>query len=48
MGFDVTSGASVDSDCFGIFTLPGFPATEGWDAVSGLGTPSFEFLSKML
>lgn len=47
VGFDVTQGASQYTDCFGI-PLPGFPATVGWDAVSGLGTPDFAYLSKNL
>lgn len=48
VGQDVVKGASVDQDCFGIFTLPGFPALQGWDAVSGLGTPDYEYLRKAL
>lgn len=48
VGFDVTRGKSVETDCFGIITLPGFPAASGWDAVSGLGTPNYEYLSKAL
>jgi subtilase family serine protease len=32
--FDVTTGNNTDSA-----TVPGFPATTGWDPVTGLGTP---------
>merc|ERR1711972_1193698 len=40
--FDVTSGSS--SGC-GFFSK-GWPATKGWDAVTGLGTPSYDRLAK--
>merc|ERR1712232_266614 len=40
--FDVTSGSS--SGC-GLFSS-GWPATKGWDAVTGLGTPSYDRLAK--
>lgn len=37
---DITEGSNPDGCC------PGFPATKGWDAVTGLGTPNFgELLS---
>lgn len=43
VGFDVTRGKSLDTNCDrGI--LPGFPAATGWDAISGLGTPDYTFL----
>jgi len=32
--FDVTTGNNTASD-----TVPGYPATKGWDPVTGLGTP---------
>jgi tripeptidyl-peptidase-1 len=48
VGFDVTQGASQDTNCFPLFPLPGFPATKGWDAVSGLGTPRYDFLREKL
>jgi tripeptidyl-peptidase-1 len=40
--YDVTSGNNADSCC------PGFPAFKGWDAVTGLGTPNFGFLSTLV
>jgi len=41
--FDVTTGSS--SGCmFG----KGWPATKGWDAVTGLGTPNYERLAKVV
>lgn len=43
VGYDVVEGASVDTNCL-FQTLPGFPAAAGWDAVSGLGTPSYTYL----
>lgn len=36
--WDVTQGNNSDYPC------PGFPAWEGWDAVTGLGTPNFKSL----
>lgn len=51
VGQDVTIGHNVDGMCYpdhnGV-PLKGFPAVPGWDAVSGLGTPDFEFLLKNL
>jgi tripeptidyl-peptidase-1 len=38
--YDVTQGSNPDGCC------PGFPATKGWDAVTGLGTPNFRELLK--
>jgi len=32
----------------GVVPGSGFPATKGWDATSGLGTPDFEMLSQRL
>jgi tripeptidyl-peptidase-1 len=43
VGYDVVSGANKNPSC-----PQGFPARAGWDAVSGLGTPQFDFLSKNL
>eukprot|EP00331_Platyophrya_macrostoma_P008612 CAMPEP_0176426888 /NCGR_PEP_ID=MMETSP0127-20121128/12204_1 /TAXON_ID=938130 /ORGANISM="Platyophrya macrostoma, Strain WH" /LENGTH=602 /DNA_ID=CAMNT_0017808229 /DNA_START=43 /DNA_END=1854 /DNA_ORIENTATION=- len=43
VGYDVVEGASVDTNC-DTGTLPGFPTAAGWDAVSGLGTPSYTYL----
>ena len=48
VGYDITQGASQDSNCFPLFPLPGFPAAVGWDAVSGLGTPRYDYLRKHL
>ncbi len=48
VGFDITQGASQDTNCFPLFPLPGFPAAKGWDAVSGLGTPRYDFLRERL
>jgi len=54
VGFDVTIGQSYAANpsgyCPGTY-LPGFPATKGWDAITGLGSPDFNtilqaFLSK--
>jgi tripeptidyl-peptidase-1 len=42
--FDVTEGSS--SGC-GLFSK-GWPATKGWDAVTGLGTPNYEKLAKVV
>jgi len=39
IGFDVTQGNNKHIPC-----PEGFPATEGWDAVSGLGTPQLNVL----
>jgi subtilase family serine protease len=33
--YDITTGNNTDSD-----TVPGYPATTGWDPVTGLGTPN--------
>lgn len=38
---DVTSGSAVGCG------LAGFPATKGWDAVTGFGTPLFEQLKTL-
>jgi len=42
--FDVTTGSS--SGC-GMFSK-GWPAAKGWDAVTGLGTPNYEKLAKVV
>jgi len=42
--FDVTQGSG--SGC-GFFSQ-GWPATKGWDAVTGLGTPNYENLAKVV
>jgi len=39
MFFDVTKGQNG-----GAMSSSGFPATEGWDASTGLGTPNFEIM----
>merc|ERR1712100_816341 len=41
---DIISGSS--SGC-GLFSK-GWPATKGWDAVTGLGTPNYEKLAKVV
>ena len=41
---DVTTGST--SGCG--FSGGGWPATAGWDAVTGLGTPNFAALSKIV
>ena len=43
IGFDVTDGNNKQSGCSG-----GFPATVGFDAISGFGTPTFEKLRRVL
>jgi tripeptidyl-peptidase-1 len=40
--YDVTSGNNADGCC------PGFNAYKGWDPVTGLGTPNFDFLTKLV
>jgi len=40
--FDVTQGYNGEGCC------PGFNATKGWDPVTGLGTPNFEVLLKIV
>ena len=47
VGFDIESGASVDTDCFGL-PVAGFPAWRGWDAVTGWGTPDYSVLRSVL
>ena len=39
VGQDITSGNNKVSAC-----PAGFPAVEGYDAITGLGTPDFSFL----
>merc|ERR1712151_1201805 len=41
--FDVTTGSSS-----GCLLSKGWPATKGWDAVTGLGTPNYERLAKVV
>ena len=43
LGFDVTDGNNKNPSC-----PAGFPARAGWDAVSGLGTPTFDKLKELL
>lgn len=43
LGFDVVTGNNKHSGCDA-----GFPAIEGWDAVTGLGTPLFQNLKAVL
>jgi len=43
LGFDVVTGNNKRSACDA-----GFPATEGWDAVTGFGTPLFQNLKSLL
>jgi tripeptidyl-peptidase I len=43
LGFDVTQGNNKLGGC-----PAGFPATEGWDAVTGLGTPTYQKLRAAL
>ncbi len=41
--YDVTQGNNAHGCC-----VHGFPATTGWDAVTGLGTPNYRQLKSML
>merc|ERR1712216_96024 len=41
---DITTGSSSGCGFFG----GGWPAKEGWDAVTGVGTPDYEKLVKMV
>ena len=41
--FDVTQGNNADGCC-----IHGFRCTQGWDAVTGLGTPNYSVLKAML
>ena len=43
VGFDVTEGNNKLAAC-----PAGFPATKGWDAVTGLGTPTYNKLRGIL
>lgn len=40
--YDVTAGNNYDSCC------PGFNAYKGWDPITGLGTPNFDFLTSLV
>jgi len=42
---DITTG--VNNGC-GIRKVGGWPAKEGWDAVTGVGTPDFAKLAKVV
>merc|ERR1711865_109085 len=44
--YDVTAGSSY-AGC-GIFDRKGWPAAKGWDAVTGLGTPNYQSLAKVV
>jgi len=44
--YDVTEGSS--SGGCGIFDRKGWPAAKGWDAVTGLGTPNYQSLAKVV
>merc|ERR1712166_152412 len=44
--FDVTQGSSTGG-C-GFFGGAGWPAAKGWDAVTGLGTPNYQKLAKVV
>lgn len=48
VGYDVVAGQSQDTNCIPFFPIKGFPASTGWDAVSGLGTPDYEYLRQSL
>ena len=43
IGFDVTQGNNKLGAC-----PAGFPATKGWDAITGLGTPTYQALRAAL
>lgn len=43
VGFDVTEGNNKASGC-----KTGFPATTGWDAITGIGTPNYVTLKQTL
>jgi tripeptidyl-peptidase-1 len=43
VGKDILEGNNVSGEC-----PKGFNAVEGWDAVTGLGTPNFPILMKQL
>ena len=43
---DITEGAS-GGGCDGL-SDKGYPATEGWDPVTGLGTPDYSKLAKVV
>merc|ERR1712000_72968 len=44
VGNDVTEGYNQDENCIPGVPIRGFSATKGWDPVSGLGTPDYQFL----
>ena len=44
VGNDVTEGYNQDENCIPGVPIRGFSATKGWDPVTGLGTPDYQFL----
>jgi len=47
VGQDITNGYNLDKDCF-IFAFGGFETATGWDPVTGLGSPDYEYLKANL
>ena len=47
VGNDIVKGANQDKDCF-IFDFGGFQTAKGWDPVTGLGTPDYDYLKANL
>lgn len=48
VGYDVVNGYNEDTDCFFVLPFGGFPTAVGWDPVTGLGTPDYNFLKNNL
>ena len=48
VGYDVVEGQNQDTNCIPGVPIEGFAAQEGWDPVSGLGTPDYEYLRQNL
>jgi len=46
--FDVTVGDNIISGCCRSGALGGFECAKGWDPVSGVGTPNYEALAKIV
>lgn len=44
VGYDVVNGQNQDTNCIPGVPIEGFSAQAGFDPVSGLGTPDYEFL----
>lgn len=44
VGQDITQGQNQDDNCIPFIPIQGFPAAPGWDAVTGFGSPDYEFL----